>query len=141
MHLDRAGLVERRVALAGDEPAEERRQRDRGGDPEQQPRAAARQDVDVVAPLLGLGLQQVRRQLWRRPGRDQQVVHALQARGLLGAEVVAAGELVEGRAVAHPSSSSSSTARRPSAARVRVLTVPSGMFRNSAISDCESPLQ
>ena len=43
--------------------------------------------------------------------------------------------------VRHRSSSSSSSARRPSAARVRVLTVPSGSPRYSAISLCDSPLQ
>ncbi len=52
---------------------------------------------------------------------------------------VVADELAEVR-TAHDSSSSRS-ARRASALRVRVLTVPSGMLRNSATSLCDSPPQ
>ena len=86
--------------------------------------------------------EQVRRQLGRRAGLDQEVVDALAA--------VRASSV---RRSSPPTSSSKfgrSVIRAPpratrpgraSAARVRVLTVPSGMPRNSAISDCESPLQ
>ena len=64
---------------APDEPAQEGGQRERRGDAEQRARAAARQADDVVAArALGVGLlQQVRRQLGRRAGLDQQVVDAL----------------------------------------------------------------
>ena len=66
------------------------------------------------------------------------VVHAPQPLALRGIFDVA-DEVVE--AVAHRSSSSSRSARRASALRVRVLTVPSGTFRNAEISLCESPPQ
>ena len=72
-------------------------------------------------------------------GGDQELVGAAQARPLLGRQI-GPDELVEIGLASH-SSSSSASASRLSALRVRVLTVPSGMFRNSAISDCESPLQ
>ena len=61
---------------------------------------------------------------WRWPGRDQEVVDAQEPFALGGLEV-RADELVEvGR---HRSSSSSVSASRASALRVRVFTVPSGI--------------
>ena len=76
--------------------------------------------------------------LRRRIDREQQLVHAAEPLPL-ALVVDVADELVE--AVAHGSSSSSRSASRASALRVRVLTVPSGTCRNAEISLCESPPQ
>ena len=59
------------------------------------------------------------------PTVPSSVVHALQTLELGGLDVVVADQLAE---IPHPSSPSSSSARRRSADRVRVLTVPSGTF-------------
>src|SRR5262245_54477048 len=73
------------------------------------------------------------RELRRGTGLDQQVVHAAETFPFLSRHVCAE-ELVEVRCTAHCSSPSSTSASRPRPDRVRVLTVPSGMFRNSATS-------
>ena len=64
-------------------------------------------------------------------------VRAQQARALLVRHLLA-DEIVEVRCPRHCNSPSSMSARRLRPARVRVLTVPSGMPRKSAISLCES---
>ena len=79
-----------------------------------------------------------RRELGRRPGREQQVVRAPELLELLLAAVVA--DEIDEVGPAHNSPSSSS-ARRRRPLRVRVFTVPSGIDRKSAISLCERPLQ
>src|SRR5205807_4833911 len=77
----------------------------------------------------------------RRAGLDEKIVDTLEPCALLGRHV-GAEELVELGRTGHDASSFSRTsARRASALRVLVLTVPSGMFRKSAISLCERPLQ
>src|SRR5439155_20785607 len=79
-----------------------------------------------------------RGQLWRRSGFHEQLVSAPEPLALLRRDVLA-DELVEVRRASHRSSPSSRSASRPSPARVRVLTVPSGMPRKSATSLCDSP--
>ena len=72
-----------------------------------------------------------RRQLGRRPGLEEHRVDALELVALGRIEVVA-DEIVEIgvlAVLAHRRSSPSSSARRRSADRVRVFTVPSGMLR------------
>src|SRR6187402_2837061 len=64
----------------------------------------------------------------------------LETSSFLGGKVVAQ-EVAKVRRVGHESSPSSRSARRASALRVRVLTVPSGTSRNCAISLWESPPQ
>ena len=71
--------------------------------------------------------------------RAEQLVRALESLALVRREV--ADEVVEVGAAQRTSSPSRMSARRPRALRVRVFTVPSGTFRNSATSLCESPLQ
>src|SRR5207248_9617492 len=79
------------------------------------------------------------RELGRRPGGDEQLVHPPQALGLLALHLVADEVAkVPGR---HSSSSSSRSASRARPPRVRVLTVPSGIPSRSAISLCDSSLQ
>src|SRR5262245_38796007 len=73
------------------------------------------------------------RELRRGPCLDQQVVGTAEAFPLL-CRHVRADELVEVRWTAHCSSPSRRSARRLRPDRVRVLTVPSGMFRKSATS-------
>ena len=112
--------------------------RDRGADRESRDGDRRRDGKQCAAPSARAERDDSRSRLGGRPGRDEQVVDALQPRVLRWVEV-AADEIVElGR---HRSSSSSASASRESALRVRVLTVPSGISRRSAISLCESPLQ
>ena len=126
--------------VATDEGDERNRRREceRGAGP-----PARQQLVSVLVQAPGAvaeaRLLEPGRQLGHRPGREQQVVGAPQALPLLGGHVLA-DQFVE-VGLAGQFSSSSASASLLSALRVRVLTVPSGMFRKSAISDCESPLQ
>src|SRR5919108_349950 len=82
----------------------------------------------------------LRRQLGRRTGLQQQLVHPAQPLPLLRAHLLA-DQIVELRRPRHASSPSSRSASRASALRVRVLTVPSGMFRYPATSLCDISLQ
>jgi hypothetical protein len=130
------------VAVAREVAAEEGHDEDQHGRGEQRdaaldpPAARSAERHREGRPALHL-----RRQLRRRPGGDEQIVHVLQPLALLVAEIDV-DELVEVRRPRHASSSPSRTpARRDSALRVRVFTVPSGMCRNSATSLCDRPLQ
>jgi hypothetical protein len=80
------------------------------------------------------------RQLGGRPGRNQHLVDLPQSLELLGRSLLADQVFELGR-VRHLNSSSSWSASRASALRVRVFTVPSGIPTSSAISLCESSLQ
>src|SRR5205823_14730943 len=81
-----------------------------------------------------------RRELGRRAGGDEEVVHAVQALALARRHVLA-DELAEVGRAAHSSSPSRRSASRPRPLRVRVFTVPSGTFRNSATSLWDMPPQ
>ena len=107
----------------------ERRDRERRGEREQRAATPTRAQRAASRRLERLG---------RRAGGDEQVVHALEPRPLARLEV-GADELVE--VGPHRSSSSSASASRASALRVRVFTVPSGIPSRSAISLWESPRQ
>ena len=74
------------------------------------------------------------------PASTQHVVHGAQAGALRGVDL-GADQLVEVRRAIHENSPSNRSARRASALRVRVFTVPSGMCRYSATSLCDSSLQ
>ena len=125
---------------AGDEAAEEGRDADGCRDGQHEAGPAPWEELDVLLARIEVGLDERGRQLGRGPRGEQELVDALEPRTLLVGEV--ADELAEvGGLVGHPSSSSSWSARWASAARVRVFTVPSGIPRYSATSDCESPLQ
>ena len=80
------------------------------------------------------------RQLGRGAGGHQQVVHAVQPLALDGLEV-GLDEILEIGRARHSTSPSRMTASRDSALRVRVFTVPSGMWRYSATSLWDIPLQ
>ena len=134
-----AGIEVLAVPAAERIAADERDERDCGREGEQGTDPSPGKALLVVAGRLGVRLEERRRQLGRRPGEDEHLVHALEPGALLLVHVVA-DQLAEVRGLSHPSSSRRS-ARRERAARVRVLTVPSGMSRNSATSDWESPLQ
>ena len=139
VHRDRPQRREALALPAGKEAPEEREQRDRRCEREQRAGAAARQlDRNLLLGRVRLG--QRGRELGRWAGLDQQLVHALEPRALLGREVLA-HELAEVGLSRHSSSPSRRSAMRASAARVRVLTVPSGIPRYSATSDCERPPQ
>src|SRR5439155_25821874 len=73
-------------------------------------------------------------------GGDEEVVRAAQALALGGRHVLP-DELAEVGRAAHSSSPSSGSASRPRPLRVRVFTVPSGTFRNSATSLWDMPPQ
>ena len=75
-------------------------------------------------------------------GLDQELVDALEPcafcrRDLAPDQIVEIGRVLP----AHRSSPYKTSAKRPRPARVRVLTVPSGIPRKSATSLCESPPQ
>src|SRR5581483_6057101 len=73
----------------------------------------------------------------RRSRLEQELVHALEPSTLLRAQALGIDPVVE----PHATSSSSTSARCASAARVLVLTVPSGIASRSATSLWERPLQ
>ena len=135
----RDGGGARVVAASAEEVAErEGRDHERGGEHETGSKPVTRK-LDQAA-LRPRRLGELLGELGRRAGGDEQVVDALQAFPLRGREVVS-DEVAEVRWPAHESSPSRTSAKRDSALRVRVLTVPSGMSRNSAISLWERPPQ
>src|SRR5205085_10159803 len=149
VHLDRVRDLEgrglRTADLTDQEPDENEGGRSRR---DVEPRAAAvaslaageskrRQRLFRPRHLFELG-----GELGRRAGLDEEVVDPLQPVAL-GGRNLAAEELIEVGDLrpAHLNSPSRASARRPSPARVRVLTVPSGIPRKSATSRCDRPPQ
>ena len=118
----------RAASVRGDVPAEERQderdeRRREEHDASPDPVRALRERHRERRPGLEL-----RRELrWRACGH-QQLVHAPQALALVRAHL-GADQRLEFRRPAHASSPSSTSASRARPLRVRVLTVPSGMFR------------
>src|SRR4029079_12052762 len=130
-----------RSGVAGDIAAEESDQRDRGCERQRGADSPpGEQDRIRDRFVLGRNLLQLRRELGRRACGDQHVVDALQARPLIGRQVVP-DQVSKFRWLAHESSPSNASASLERALRVRVLTVPSGIPTKSAISLCESPPQ
>ncbi len=131
----------RAAAVAREVPAEEGEGEHGDGGREQHHLAP---DLHLPPPAAdrerqcGPGLE-LGRHLRRRPGLDEEIVDAAEPLAL-GAVDLRADELVEVQG-GHASSPSKISARRASALRVRVFTVPRGMSRKLATSLCESPLQ
>src|SRR5439155_22029439 len=139
MHRDLAARVEADVGVPREVPAEEGNEGDRRGEGKRGAEAPAREPGGRLrCAVRRLG--ERRRELRRRPGPHQELVHSLEARSLFCWQVVS-DEVAKLRWACHESSPSSRSARRASALLVRVLTVPRGMSMKSAISLWESPLQ